>query len=60
MQSWLHSQSISRENEVCYEAVWVAISTGKLAGQQAFMEQKYKASGDFSLLMSLNRLFSTS
>jgi len=39
--------------------VWVAISTGKLDGQQAFMEQKYKATGDFSLLMKLNSLFST-
>lgn len=39
--------------------VWVAISTGKLDGQQAFMEQKYKASGDFSLLMKLKSLFST-
>ena len=39
--------------------VWVAISTGKLDGQQAFMEQKYKASGDFSLLMKLSSLFST-
>jgi putative sterol carrier protein len=39
--------------------VWVAISTGKLDGQQAFMEQKYKASGDFSLMMKLNSLFST-
>ena len=38
--------------------VWVAISTGKLDGQQAFMEQKYKASGDFSLLMKLTSLFS--
>jgi len=38
--------------------VWVAISTGKLDGQQAFMEQKYKASGDISLLMKLNSLFS--
>lgn len=38
--------------------VWVAISTGKLDGQQAFMEQKYKALGDFSLLMKLNSLFS--
>jgi len=39
--------------------VWVAISTGKLDGQQAFMEQKYKACGDFGLLMKLNSLFST-
>jgi putative sterol carrier protein len=38
--------------------VWVAISTGKLDGQQAFMEHKYKASGDFSLLMKLSSLFS--
>ena len=38
--------------------VWVAISTGKLDGQQAFMEHKYKASGDFSLLMKLKSLFS--
>jgi len=37
--------------------VWVAISTGKLDGQQAFMEQKYKASGDFGLLMKLSSLF---
>jgi phytoene desaturase len=39
--------------------VWVAISTGKLAGQQAFMEQKYRASGDFNVLMNLNNLFGT-
>ena len=38
--------------------VWVAISTGQLDGQRAFMEQKYKASGDFALLMKLNSLFS--
>jgi len=38
--------------------VWVAISTGKLDGQQAFMEQKYKVSGDLSLLMKLKSLFS--
>ena len=40
--------------------VWVAISAGKLDGQQAFMEQKYKASGDLGLLMKLNSLFGTS
>jgi len=38
--------------------VWVAISMGKLDGQHAFMEQKYKGSGDFNLLMKLNSLFS--
>jgi putative sterol carrier protein len=40
--------------------VWVAISTGQVDGQQAFMEQKYKASGDFGLLMKLNSLFGAS
>jgi putative sterol carrier protein len=39
--------------------VWVAISTGKLDGQQAFMEQQYKASGDSGLLMKLKSLFSS-
>jgi multimeric flavodoxin WrbA/putative sterol carrier protein len=38
--------------------VWVAVSKGELDGQQAFMQQKYKASGDFGLLMKLDRLFS--
>lgn len=38
--------------------VWMAISEGELDGQQALMEQKYKASGDFSLLMKLDSLFS--
>ena len=38
--------------------VWVAISKGELDGQQAFMQQKYKASGDVGLLMKLDRLFS--
>ncbi len=39
--------------------VWVSISLGELDGQKAFMEQKYKTSGNFSLLMKLNSLFST-
>lgn len=38
--------------------VWVAISIGELNGQQAFMKQQYKASGDLSLLMKLHSLFS--
>ena len=37
---------------------WIAISTGKLNGQAAFMQGKYKANGDFRLLMSMNQLFS--
>jgi len=39
--------------------VWVSISLGELDGQKAFMEQKYKTSGDLGLLMKLNSLFST-
>lgn len=38
--------------------VWVAIAAGELDGQQAFMQQKFKASGDFGLLMKLSSLFS--
>ena len=37
--------------------VWVAVSNGELDGQQAFMQGKYRAEGDFSLLMKLNDLF---
>ncbi len=39
--------------------VWVSISLGELDGRKAFMEQKYKTSGNFGLLMKLNSLFST-
>ncbi len=38
--------------------IWVAISTGQLNGQTAFMQGKYKASGDFRLLMDMNNYFS--
>ena len=38
--------------------VWMAISKGELDGQQAFMQQRYKVSGDFTLLMTMDRLFS--
>ncbi len=38
--------------------VWMAISKGELDGQQAFMQQRYKVSGDFTLLMKMDRLFS--
>ncbi|MDI6756207.1 MAG: NAD(P)H-dependent oxidoreductase [Thermodesulfobacteriota bacterium] len=37
--------------------VWVAISKGELDGAQAFMEKKYSAEGDLSLLLRLNSLF---
>jgi len=37
--------------------VWVAVSNGEMDGQQAFMQGKYRAEGDFSLLMKLNDLF---
>ena len=37
--------------------VWMDIMTGKVDGQQMFMAQKYKATGDFSLLMKMNQLF---
>ena len=39
--------------------IWMAISNGKMDGQQAFMQGKYRAEGDFSLLMKLNDLFKT-
>jgi putative sterol carrier protein len=38
-------------------SVWMDIMTRKADGQQMFMEQKYKVSGDFSLLMRMNQLF---
>jgi hypothetical protein len=31
--------------------------TGKAAGQQMFMEQRYKVKGNLSLLMRMNQLF---
>lgn len=39
--------------------VWVAVSTGKMNGQTAFMQGKYKAKGNFQLLMKMSELFST-
>jgi putative sterol carrier protein len=38
--------------------VWVAISTGKLNGQTALMQGKYKANGNFHLLMKMDKFFS--
>ena len=39
--------------------VWTAISTGKMNGQTAFMQGKYKANGNFHLLLKMTSLFST-
>ncbi len=37
--------------------VWLRISSGELAGQDALMQGLYTASGDLSLLLKMNRLF---
>jgi hypothetical protein len=37
--------------------VWMDIMTGKADGQQMFMEQRYKAQGDLSLLMRMSQIF---
>ena len=37
--------------------VWMDIMTGEADGQQMFMEQKYRAEGDLSLLMRMKDLF---
>jgi multimeric flavodoxin WrbA/putative sterol carrier protein len=37
--------------------VWMDIMTGKADGQQMFMEQKYRVSGDLSLLMRMGQFF---
>jgi putative sterol carrier protein len=37
--------------------IWMDILTGKADGQQMFIEQKYKVTGDLSLLLRLNQLF---
>lgn len=37
--------------------VWMDIMTGKADGRQMFMEQKYKVTGDLSLLMRIGELF---
>jgi multimeric flavodoxin WrbA/putative sterol carrier protein len=36
---------------------WMDVITGKADGQQMFMQQKYRASGDFSLLLRMKELF---
>jgi putative sterol carrier protein len=37
--------------------VWLAIANKELDGKQAFMEGKYTAAGDISLLMRMRSLF---
>jgi FMN-dependent NADH-azoreductase len=37
--------------------VWMDVMTRKAEGQQMFMQQKYKVSGDFSMLLRMNQLF---
>ena len=37
--------------------VWLAIANKEIDGQQAFMEGKYTATGDMSLLMQMKTLF---
>jgi multimeric flavodoxin WrbA/putative sterol carrier protein len=37
--------------------IWLAIANGELDGQQAFMEGKYTAVGDMTLLMRMKSLF---
>jgi multimeric flavodoxin WrbA/putative sterol carrier protein len=37
--------------------VWVDIMTKKADGQQMFMQQKYRVTGDLSLLLRMNELF---
>lgn len=37
--------------------VWMDVMTGKADGQQMFMQQKYKAVGDLSVLMQMKNLF---
>ena len=37
--------------------VWLAISNKEMDGQQAFMEGKYIATGDMSILMRMKTLF---
>lgn len=38
--------------------VWLAISREELDGQQAFVQQAFKAEGNLGILMSMSRLFS--
>ena len=37
--------------------VWMDVTTGKSDGKWLFMKRKYKATGDMSLLLRMNKLF---
>lgn len=39
--------------------VWLAISTGRMSGQQAFIRRAYTAEGDLGILMRMGQLFGT-
>ncbi len=43
----------------CPAETWLAISTGKLDGHQAFMQEKYRVSGDMAILLKFNTMFDT-
>ncbi len=54
------AEGVVEDSDVQIEApfgVWMDITTGKADGQKMFMEQKYKATGDFSILMRMGELF---
>jgi putative sterol carrier protein len=38
--------------------IWMDVITGKVQGQDMYMQQKFKASGDFMLLLRMNEIFS--
>ena len=38
-------------------AIWLAISKGEIDGQQAFMEAKYRATGDMNIMLKMGELF---
>ncbi|MCP4139890.1 MAG: hypothetical protein GY755_06310 [Chloroflexi bacterium] len=40
--------------------VWLAIAKGEIDGQQAFMEGKYRTTGDMNIMMKMGDLFNTS
>jgi putative sterol carrier protein/putative NADPH-quinone reductase len=37
--------------------IWLAISKGEIDGQQAFMEAKYRATGDMNILQKMGEMF---
>jgi len=37
--------------------IWLAISKGEIDGQQAFMEAKYRATGDMNIMLKMGDLF---